>query len=259
MRSLRATLALIAAAATLAATAPAGAVVKGSSSALGSYTVRLVGSGYCSGVAIARRLVLTARHCAYGMSVLAGGRYFRVAHVTRSATLDDGRRVHASGDSAILELTRPLPQTVSAVPVGDGDGATYVIAGYGTANESRRSYGGLREATLVSSGAYTLVDPHRSGTLSASACYGDSGGPVLRGGVLVGVVTRASYPGKRIACGYYTRWAPISVSGNVEDLTTTKAAPAADAAPQAKQRRRGDAGRRAATGLFGIVSAKVQP
>ena len=34
---------------------PAGAVIKGTGSSLGSYTVRIVGTYYCTGVAIARR------------------------------------------------------------------------------------------------------------------------------------------------------------------------------------------------------------
>jgi secreted trypsin-like serine protease len=47
--------------------APAHAVIKGSASSLGSYTVRLAGNGYCTGVVIARRAVVTAAHCAHGM------------------------------------------------------------------------------------------------------------------------------------------------------------------------------------------------
>ena len=83
---------------------------------------------------------------------------------------------------------------------------------------------------------YSLVDPGRDGPISASACYGDSGGPVLRGGVLVGVITRANYPHKRIACGFYTTWTPIAVSGNVEELAAEKTAiPKAPPTPQASR------------------------
>jgi hypothetical protein len=212
-------LSVVAAAAMLAAQ-PAGAVVKGKRSpSLDTYTVRLLGNGYCTAAVIARRLVVTARHCAYGMTVLAAHRYYRVARVSRDGVLDDGRRVYTSGDASLLHLTRPLPETIATMPVGDGDGDDFVIAGYGTTREGWRRYSGpLHQATLVRAMPYALVDPERDGRLSASACYGDSGGPVLRGGVLVGVITRAYYPKKRIACGYYTRWAPISVSGNVEML-----------------------------------------
>jgi hypothetical protein len=205
-------LTIISAAAMLAAAPPAGAVVKGTRShSLTSYTVRLVGDGYCTAAVIGRRLVVTARHCAYRMTVLAAHRYYRVARVSRDGVLDDGRRVHASGDASFLYLTKPLPETIAAVPVGDGDGDNFIIAGYGGS-------GRLHQANLVAASPYALVDPGRDGAISASACFGDSGGPVLRGGVLVGVITRAAYPHKRIACGNLTRWAPISVSGNVEVL-----------------------------------------
>jgi hypothetical protein len=44
---------------------PAHAVIKGSVSSHGSYTVRLLGKGtYCSGVVIARDALITAAHCA---------------------------------------------------------------------------------------------------------------------------------------------------------------------------------------------------
>ena len=214
-------LTVISAAIMLAAAAPAGAVIMGTRShSLTSYTVRLVGNGSCSAVVIARRLVATARHCTYGMTVLADRRYYRVAKVSRDGVLDNGRHVHAAGNSSILHLSQPLPETIAAVPVGDGDGDSFTIAGYGTTNERWRGFGRLHQATLVFAGAFSLVDPNRTDSIGASACYGDSGGPVLRGGVLVGVITRANYPHKRIACGYYTTWAPIAVSGNVKEPGT---------------------------------------
>jgi hypothetical protein len=224
------------------------------SHSLASYTVRLVGNGKCSAAVIARRLVATARHCAYGMTVLADHHYYRVAKVSRDGVLDDGRRVYAAGDSSILHLTKPLPETILAAPVGDGEGDSFTIGGYGTTSERwRGGFGRLHEATLVATDTYyALVDPGRDGPISASACYGDSGGPVLRGGVLVGVITRANYPHKRIACGFYTTWAPIAVSGNVEVLGDEKKP--ATVAPPAHQTghraRHPEVKQAAATGRF---------
>ena len=213
----------------LSAATPAHAVIKGTSSALGSYTVRLVGSGYCTGVVIARRAVVTAAHCARGMRVLADDGSVRVVAVARSALLDDGRRVSVSGDAAILKLSSDLG--VGAAPVGDGGGDTFTIAGYGTVDERQSgAFGSLHEASLVAASARALVDPNRTGSIGASACFGNSGGPVMRGGMLVGIITRAAHPSPRIACGHLTRWAPITASGTaqavaVADEGTTVAEP----------------------------------
>ncbi len=196
-------------------TVDAHAIVKGTSSSLGSYTVKLAGRGtHCSGVAIARQAIVTAAHCAGASMRLITGGAIAIAGVTRSTTLDDGRRVSVSGDAAIVKLASPLPFSVSPAPVGAGTGDTYIVAGYGTVDEaSRGAFGALHEARLVAAGPYALIDPYRQGAIGASACFGDSGGPVMRGAVLVGVISRAAHPSPRIACGHTTRWAPITVSG----------------------------------------------
>jgi hypothetical protein len=218
----------------LFAASPAHAVIKGSASAHGRYTVRLVGNGaYCTGVVISRSAVVTAAHCA-GLQVTAGGRSFRVAGVSRSAVLDDGRRVTVSGDAAVLRLAAPLPADIAAAPVGEGSGDSYTIAGYGTTDERWRASSGLHEATLVAESPLALIDPNRTGSIGASACFGDSGGPVLRGGALIGVITRAAHPHPRIACGHLTRWTPV-VAG--EGAETTAAAGAAETGTEVEEHR----------------------
>lgn len=217
----------------LLAAAPANAIVMGTSSSHGGSTVRLVGPYYCSGVAISRRHVATAAHCANrAMRIMGGGGSIGIAGVAKSAVLDDGRRVSVSGDAAILTLTSVL--SVSPATIGQSDSERFTIAGYGTTNESNRfAFGTLHEASLVAASPLALVDPNRSGSISASACFGDSGGPVMRGGVLVGIITRAAHPSPRIACGHLTRWVPITISGTASEPVVADAT--ADEAPRKRR------------------------
>ena len=244
---------LVALAAFVFATPPARAIIDGAPSGLGAHIVKVLSSGgHCSGVAIGAAAVVTAGHCARGAVVVANGQRVAVASVTRSASID-GRRVSVAGDAAILILRQPLPPGISPLPIGDGsaDGAL-LIAGFGTADERHRAATGtLRQASVVPAGRNLLVDPNRSGRISASACYGDSGGAVLSGGMLVGIITRASYPRARIACGWYTQYAPVSASGPAIASTAPPsssvyavAEPAPSAEP-ARESRRSRFGRRA--------------
>jgi hypothetical protein len=99
------------------------------------------------------------------------------------------------------------------------DGGTdsgYTIAGYGTAREAERMHSaGLKEARLVADSRYGgLVDPNRHGPISASACMGDSGGPVAKFDgkryVLVGIVERVSNYAGVGACGFLTHFSAVS-------------------------------------------------
>jgi len=103
-------------------------------------------------------------------------------------------------------------------PGSTGTDGTFTIAGYGTAQESARMHSaGLKEARLVADAKYGgLVDPKRRGPISASACMGDSGGPVAKFDgkryVLVGIVERVSNYAGVGACGFLTHFS--AVSGN---------------------------------------------
>ena len=243
----------------LIAAAPAKAVVLGSPS-FSSYTVRLVGLYHCSGVVLSRRVVATAAHCARrGMRVETGFAAVGFASVTRSARLDDGRHVSVAGDAALLNLAEPLPFGVSTAPIGAGSGDSFTIAGYGTVDEHERGiFGALHEARLVAASSRALVDPNRHGLIGASACFGDSGGPVLRGGELVGIITRAAHPSPRIACGDLTRWAAVTVSGEAHAATATDDAPAATTKRGRKVRGDAAASEQPPFNLFGLFAPKPE-
>jgi hypothetical protein len=220
-------------------TGEASAIINGVSTNLDRHMVRVHGGRgiQCSGVAIDRNAVITAAHCGAG-SVSAGGQYIGVvSHARGTVKLDNGQSVTVVGDSVVVKLRSPLPASVVPLPVGSpDDSAPFVIAGYGTPSESTRAIGTLREATLIDSKVerHMLVDPNRSGAISASACFGDSGGPVLQrsagGYVVVGVITRANYPNKPIACGFYTRYAPLTPGGTAVAAQSVAPTPAAVAA-----------------------------
>jgi hypothetical protein len=199
----------VASAAFLFATGDAHAVMRGASAgAIGKHVVKLVGHNLlCSATVIGRQQLLTANHCVEGPGpffVVAGGRKIAVA----------GHSGH--GQTTMLTLASPLPANYLPIATGaaSGDGS-YTIAGYGTAHERERMHSaGLREARLITDSRYgALVDPRRRGPISASACMGDSGGPVARFDgrrfVLVGIVERVSNYAGVGACGFLTHYSSV--------------------------------------------------
>jgi Trypsin len=209
--------ALVGLALSLSSPPVAHAVILGTSSSLDGHTVQLVDSAgrvKCSGAVIDRSIVVTAAHCAGLRTIIAGGHRVAVAAAAHGTVVTEtGLRVSAGGDAAFLRLRSPLPGSVGPIGIGPGGGGSLTIAGFGAVDEIHQGGGALHEASLVHAGRFLLVDPRRSGPISASACFGDSGGPVVSGGQLVGVITRASYPRSPRACGYYTHYAPVVVSG----------------------------------------------
>jgi hypothetical protein len=198
--------------------------------------VLLVGSRgtTCTGVAIARDLVLTAGHC-----VLPGADYKLmefdaagdpklrdVAAIARHPQFDLAALLahRATADVALLKLATPLPATFAPAPLADrtvGVGDPFMVAGYGLATRGDgRSGGTLRAATLVATGQpgtlqVRLFDPNTMGeTAGRGACTGDSGAPVfdMSGGRLavIGVVSWSTGPKLAAGCGGLTGVTPLT-------------------------------------------------
>jgi hypothetical protein len=220
--------------------APAGALVGGASvvggTGVGRHVVLIVGSrsNFCTGVAVARDLVLTVAHC-----VLPGAEYkiveFDAAHQpalkpVTSVTRHPGFKLEtmlahrATADVALLKLAAPL-----AAPAGPAAlttraafavGERFTVAGYGLAVRGDGKTGGtIRAATLVTTGRpgtlqVRLADPATLGERAGlGACTGESGAPAFEdnGGTVavVGVVSWSTGPGGSDGCGGLTGLTPL--------------------------------------------------
>jgi secreted trypsin-like serine protease len=202
----------------------------------GRAAVMLTGSHgtFCSGVALARNLVLTAAHCVlpgadYKLIELDAARHpvlKDLATIVRHPEFDVNAvlRHRVTADVALLKLAAPL-KIVPALLTPPGDstavGDRFVVAGYGLAVRGDGKTGGtVRAATLVATGQpgtlqIRLADPSTKGERAGlGACTGDSGAPVFRdiGGTLavMGVVSWSTGPGNSEGCGGLTGVTPLA-------------------------------------------------
>jgi len=216
---------------------PAAAMVGGAQTApkFSHAVVMLAGQqGFCSGVAIAGDLVLTAAHC-----VQAGSSYKLVmfetsgqpslktiASIVRHPQFDAEavRRHRVTADVALLKFAEAVSS--APVPLGPADmkvaaGDPFLVAGYGLATPGDgRSGGTVRTATLVATGQpgtlqIRLMDATtRNERAGLGACVGDSGGPVFTNAAgalaVVGVVSWSTGPNNSAGCGGLTGVTPLT-------------------------------------------------
>jgi hypothetical protein len=205
--------------------------------ATGQSVVVIVGSrgNSCTGVALARDLVLTVAHC-----VLPGSDYKIVEfNSARQPQLRDVVSVtahprfdlktmlahRATADVALLKLRVPLasvtPATLGAggITVAPGDAFTVVGTGV-TIRGDGKSGGTARTAALAATGKpgtlqIRLFDPATRGeTAGLGACTGDSGAPVFRiapNPIIIGIVSWSTGPGNTAGCGGLTGVTPLTL------------------------------------------------
>ncbi len=221
--------ALVAFAAALSG-APAGAVVGPSESGarFADHLVMVLSrggdhEGFCTGIVLGPRAVLTAAHClrpTRDMAVVYRDAADKpvliavaaaVSHPLYRANAIAERQV--SIDLALVETETPLDSRFTPPPLAEGDGPAIgqdaILAGYGVAREGAPTSGGtLRSARLkVRAPLSSILLWADDAAGGAGACGGDSGAPLfLSDGETVAAVvawTSGAEPGKR--CGDVTQ------------------------------------------------------
>lgn len=222
--------ALLAATTLLAAGPPARAVVGPSREEVGAIRDSLVmvlqrrgsAAGFCTGIVVGPRAVVTAAHC------VPAGADLRVHFKDRQGApvlLPVARVVRHPGyrpeaiarrersiDLAVLTLDADLPEPFRPATLASTGsarvGEAVTVAGFGLSREGEAaSSGALRAASLAARAPLSDVllwatDPEKHG---AGACTGDSGGPVLDAAGAVAALTLWSAGIGTRQCGALTQ------------------------------------------------------
>ena len=186
------------------------------------------GAGFCSGVVIARDVVLTAAHCVAklndtrvffpepaGVPMLKSVAAIAVHPQYRANAVQTRER---SIDLALVRTEAPLPERFTPVSLDDKGavkvGAAYRIAGFGVAKEGWGDtagilrWGNLTARAPVSGILLWAEDPKKK---NFGACEGDSGGPIFAAetDLLIAITSWSEGSGKE-HCGKLTQAALIA-------------------------------------------------
>ena len=190
-------------------------------------TIKGRGGSFCTGVVLARDIVLTAGHCAYGASAIAvnaarAGAQPQLVEVATHAMHPEFRhnataRRERSIDLALLRLSDSLPTFFAPARLAERDatdvGERFRIVGFGLTREGVESSAGrLRAGELQTRAPLSRIllwarDPLDKGF---GACTGDSGGPILSADGAVFAITSWSTGAGKQSCGALTQAALVA-------------------------------------------------
>ncbi len=211
-------------AAGISAAPPAAAIVGGqpAGGTLAAQTVMIVSTrgAVCTGVVLSASVVLTAAHCVqpkadYAVAVIEpeGPRILPASRVALHPGFDPDsfstRR--PTPDLALMQLAGPLPPRfvparLSADPALPARGTGFTLAGFGVVRDGDgTSAGTLRLVNLpmVGTTGGIMIRLSRAAA-AAGGCTGDSGGPALADGVVVGIIGWSTAAGGARGCGGVT-------------------------------------------------------
>lgn len=171
----------------------------------------------CTGTVIAPDIILTAAHCVAGNKMLAVAYPEGETHILQRVAdkaINPGYsgKSRVSLDMALVRLEAPLPARFVPLEIDTGAndhniGQSRRVAGYGLTSDRLESSAGTLRSAVVS--ILPKVYPRfmrigrETGTTLAdfAVCTGDSGGPVLDGALVVGVVYGREKFGQARDCG----------------------------------------------------------
>jgi hypothetical protein len=186
-------------------------------------------AGFCTGVVVSPRAVLTAAHCIASIDNMriyyrdengeAVLREIAAAAVHPLYRADAAAKRIVSIDLALIEIRSPLAARFSPAPLDESGvakvGQPLRIFGYGVGREGDgKSAGVLRGAKLAVRAPLSTIliwaeDPEHQG---AGACTGDSGGPIVSsdGDRVIAITAWSAGAGHGGRCGALTQGALVA-------------------------------------------------